>query len=208
MRQYAGLMLFTLLAPQPILAKTKIDVASFANSTSAGACNAVAPWQKDIEEAFRQQLIHALNDNGFTVVEPELYRGEKRAAAYDSGVSNMHTKNTFKAAKYSINASLKTFDICEKDSTVAVEIKVTDVKSGQLAQTFVSHGRATNRGPAAQADYKGATFNTGLFKDSPIGKATTAAIGDAADRLKKAYPDREIASEDYRIRTIRRSRSR
>lgn len=196
------------LLAQPAIAKTKVDVASFVNKTSAGPCNAVDSWKKDIEDAFRSQLVHALNSEGFNVVEPVLMRGEQREAALGTGVSNVHTKSTFKAAQYSIDATLKTFDICEKDSVVAVEIRVTDVRSGSVAQTFLSQGKAPNRGPASKGEYKGSSFNSGVFKDSPIGQATFKAIGDIADRLKKAYPNREVASEDYKIRTIPRSRAR
>ncbi len=191
---------------QPVLAKTKIDVASFRNKTSAGPCNAVEPWKKDIEEAFRIQLTNALNNNGFNVVEPELIRGHARDSF--SAVENVHNKRTFKAAAYSIEAALKTFDICDKDASVEVEIKVTDVRSGNIAQTFSSQGKAPNKGSAVKADYKGSSFSTGVFKDSPIGLATQKVISDITDRLKKSYPNREIASEDYQIKTIPRSRSR
>lgn len=201
------LLILTLLAPN-LSAKTKVDVASFVNKASAGPCNAVEPWKADLEEAFRHQLINALNSEGFQVVEPELLRGEKRDMSLGTGVSNVHTKATFKASRYSINAVLKTFDICPKDSTVAVEIRVTDVKAGSVAQTFVSTGTATHSTASARGDYKGASFNTGVFKDSPIGQATGKVIREITSRLKKSYPDREIASEDYKIRTIPRSRAR
>lgn len=210
MRHGLNLTLLTAaLCTQTVFAKTKVDVASFANKTSASPCNAVEPWKKDIEAAFRQQLINALNSEGFNVVEPVLMRGEQRDLALGTGVSNVHTKSTFKAAQYSIDASLKTFDICEKDSVVAVEVRVTDVRSGMVAQSFLSQGKAANRGPGVKGDFRGSSFNAGVFKDSPIGQATHKAIGDIAERLKKAYPSREVASEDYKIRTIpRRARAR
>lgn len=188
-------------------AKTKIDVASFTNK-SAGPCNAVKPWANGFETAFRQQLINSLTEHGFNVVEPELMRGERRDSSIGTGVANVHTKSTFKASQYSISATLKTFDICEKDSVVAIEIQVFDVKNGTVAQTFSSEFKVANKGPGAKSDYKGSSFSTGVFKDSPIGQATTKVIVDVTERLKKAYPDREIASEDYRVRTIPRSRSR
>lgn len=204
---WLGILILAAFA-SPIFAKTKVDVASFANKASAGPCNAVEPWRAGIEEAFRHQLINSLNSEGFNVVEPELLRGERRDMALGTGVSNVHTKSTFKASQYSIDAVLKTFDICAKDSTVAVEVRVTDVKAGAVAQTFVSVGKAGNSGPGARTDYRGSSFNTGVFKDSPIGQATGKVIRDITARLKKAYPNRDVASEDYKIRTIPRSRSR
>lgn len=206
MRQLIAVSLFAALASQPATGKTKVDVASFSNKTTSNPCNAVEPWKKDLESAFRQQLINALNESGFNVVEPELIRGHARDSY--SAVDNVHTKRTFKAANYSIEAALKTFDICDKDAAVEIEVKVTDVKSGTIDQKFLSAAKSPNKGSGAKSDYKGSGFSTGVFKDSPIGLATQKVISDITGRLKKAYPDREIASEDYKIKTIPRSRSR
>lgn len=189
------------------IAKTKVDVTPFVNKTAPNSCNMVEPWKKDIEQNFKHQLINALNETGnFTVVEAELMRGEERSKLFDSGVSTVHKNTTFKAAQYSIVGELKSFDICDKGAEVVLEINVIKNADGSVKHKFVSTGHASNKNPGN--DFKGAPFNTGLFKDSPIGKATIAAISDATAKLKQAFPDREIASEDYKIQTIPRSRSR
>ncbi len=190
---------------QTATAKTKVDVPVFANKTVAHSCSAVEPWKKDIDVAFQYQLINSLKETGqFEILQPELLRREKRAALFDSGVSTIHKKSSFRVTHYSILGALKTFNLCDGQAVVEVEIKVVDAKTGQVTQTFVSRGVAPNKSP--DRSYMGATFNTGVFRDSPIGRATVAAIGDATDRLKKAFPNNEVASSDLRVKTIRRGR--
>ncbi len=201
------ILLIILLASTSVTAKTKIDVSPINNKTAAGPCNMVEPWKKDIEQNFMHQLINALNETGnFNIVESELMRGEERSKLYDSGVSTVHKNITFKAAQYSIVGILKSFDLCEKGAEVVLEIKVIENADGSVKHKFVSSGHSGNRN--AGNDFKGAPFNTGLFKDSPIGQATVSAISDATNKLKRAFPEREIASEDYKIKTIPRSRRR
>ena len=201
------ILFIIILASTPATAKTKIDVSPFDNKTAAGPCNIVEPWKKDIEQNFKHQLINALTETGnFNIVEPELMRGEERSKLYDSGVSTMHKSVTFKAAQYSVIGILKSFDLCDNDANVVLEINVIENADGSVKHKFVSTGHSGNRN--AGNDFKGAPFNTGLFKDSPIGKATISAISDATNKLKRAFPEREIASEDYKIKTIHRSRAR
>jgi len=201
-----GLILL-LFASQITLAKTKVDVSPFANKTSAGPCNLVEPWKKDIEQNLMYQLMNSLKETGnFNVVEAELMRGEERAKLYDSGVSTMHKKTTFKAAQYSIVGTLKSFDSCDQGAEVVLDIQVIKNSDGSVESKFTSVGKAS--GKSSGDDFKGAPFTTGLFRESNIGKATVSAISDVTSRLKRAFPDREVASEDYKIRTIPRSRSR
>lgn len=201
-------LILTLFLALPCMAKTKVDVSPFTNKTSAGPCSAVEPWKKDIEQNLMYQLMNALKEaGGFNVVDPQLMRGEERAKLFDSGVQTVHTKATFKAAQYSVVGVLKTFDSCEKNGAeVALDIQVIENADGSVKQKFTSVGKAPYKdvGP----DFKGAPFTTGLFRESPIGKATVGAINDATNRLKRAFPDREVASDDYKIRTIPRSRAR
>lgn len=201
-----GLILLMFLSASA-MAKTKIDVSPFANKTQAGPCNAVEPWKKDIEANFMHQLINSLKDTGnFNVVDTELYRGEERAKLYDSGVSTMHKKSTFKAAQYSVIGTLKSFDSCDRGAEVVLDIQVINNSDGSVEQKFTAVGKAS--GKHGGEDFKGAPFTTGLFRESNIGKATVSAISDVTTRLKRAFPDREVASEDYKIRTIPRSRRR
>jgi curli biogenesis system outer membrane secretion channel CsgG len=196
-----------ILAGASAAAKTKVDVAPFINKTAAGPCNFVESWQKDIEENFKFQLSNALTESGqFSIVEAELMRSEERAKLFDSGVSTKHKKSTFKASKFSIYGALKSFDVCDKKAQVVLEIRVIENFDGSLKHKFTVAGQAKSSKIAPEV--KGSSFQSGLFKDSPIGKATVEAIADATSILKKAFPDREIASGDYKIRTIPRSRAR
>ncbi|MBX3022924.1 MAG: hypothetical protein KF799_14715 [Bdellovibrionales bacterium] len=189
-------------------AKTKVDV-QFQDKTKATTCDASAAWKKDIAEAFKQQLIHAMNETGvFTIVEPELFRAETRDSF--SGVNTVHKKRTFKAAQYSIEGAITAFDVCDvkkkQEAEVALEIRVLEVASGDVAHKFTAKGKASEIAARVDAGYKGAVFNSGLFRDAPIGQATQAAIRDAATRLKKAFPEREVASNGYMVKTIRKPR--
>lgn len=183
-------------------AKTKVDVPSFQDKTAATACNAVAAWKSGIEEAFKHQLIQALNTaGGFNVIESEYLRAERRESL--SGVNTIHKKSTFKASQYSIQGTIKNFDVCEskrQNAEVVLQIKVIDNSSGEVAEAFTAKGEASG---TADTDYKGAAFNTGLFKDSPIGQATQAAVAEAAAKLKRAFPEREVASS-LKVQTIRK----
>jgi curli biogenesis system outer membrane secretion channel CsgG len=194
--------------------KTKIDVPDFSDETDQNPCRAVEPWQRDIGFALRQQLVTALESSGqFTIVEAELLRGEKQVAVMDPSVSTIHKKRTFKAAQYSVVGVLKSFNACDvKTSSTAqveLEIRVVDVASDEVVQAFTTKG--LSQMPVGRVDkgFRGASFNTGLFKDSPLGVATKKAVADAADLLKKIFPDREVASNTgYRVQTIRKGRRR
>jgi hypothetical protein len=188
-------------------ARTKIDVSPFTNRTAAGPCNIVQPWQKDIEDNFKFQLANALTESGqFNIVEAEQLRSEERAKLFDSGVSTVHKKATFKASEYSIVGALKKFDACGKNSEVVLEVRVIDNKFGGIKHRFITKAKAN--GDAAGRDVKGSSFSSGVFKDSAIGRATVEAIAKAATKLKKAFPNREIASGEYKIQTIPRARAR
>lgn len=194
--------------------KTKIDVADFADNTKQNACRAVEPWQRDIGFAMRQQLVTALESSGrFTIVEAELLRGEKQIPLLDTGVSTVHKKRTFKASQYSVIGALKSFDVCDvkrnNAAEVEIEIQVIDVASGDAIHTITGKGHAQM--PSSQVDqgYRGASFNTGLFKGSPLGIATRNAVAQLTDSLKKAFPERDVASNaGYRVQTLRKGRQR
>lgn len=204
------LMIFSSLC----FGKTKIDVPDFNDETIQNPCRAVEPWQRDIGFALRQQLVTALESSGqFTIVEAELLRSEKQVALMDPSVSTIHKKRTFKAAQYSVVGVLKSFNACDAKTSstaqVELEIRVIDVASDEIVQAFTTKG--LSQMPVGRVDkgFRGASFNTGLFKDSPLGVATKKAVADAADLLKKIFPDREVASNaGYRVQTIRKGRRR
>lgn len=201
------IFILLLLLPQITMAKTKVDVSQFENRTAPSPCNAVEPWKKGIDEAFQAQLVQGLDKaGGFQIVESEIRHGEDRAKLFDSGVSTVRTKTTFKASQYSVVGRLKKFDLCDRSAHVEFDIVVIENASGKVWRSFVSEGKAKSSGN--EGDFKGASFNTGLFKDSALGRATSSAIGQAVSEMKRAFPDREVASQDLRVRTFRRSRSR
>lgn len=187
-------------------AKTKVDISPFVNQVAPGPCNFVEAWKKSIEQNFQLQLSNALNQSGhFTIVEAERMRGEERAKLFDSGVSTMHKNGTFKASQFSIVGALKSFNVCNRKAEVVLEIQVIENSDGSVKHRFTVAGAAKGD---ADDQVKGAAFSSGLFKDSPIGRATVSAIADATGILKRHFPEREIASqEDYKIRTIPRSRA-
>jgi hypothetical protein len=185
------------------LGKTKVEIPQFENKSAPGKCN-VSPAWKDLPAAFQQQLITRLNEGGlFEIVEARL-RGEARASGY--GVSTIHKTRMFTSAQYSVVGRLKAFEACNHSAQVVLEISVMDAATGAVANTFESRGIVHSPTSEMDPSVKGAPFNTGLFKDSPLGKAAMGAVADAADKLKKAYPEREVASNGYKVRTIRRHR--
>lgn len=206
MKQLA-LLLLTLAFAATAQAKTKVDV-SILNQVKAGPCNVSTAWKKDLDEAIKAQLVIALNEaRAFTVVEKEFFRSEQRDTL--SGVTSIHKTRTFKAAQYSIEGALKTFDVCEgkkQEAEVVLEIKVTDVASGEVAHKFTVKGTASELTAKVDASFKGAPFNSGIFKDAPLGQATRKAITSAAEKLKNAFPEREVASNGYEVKTIRKPR--
>lgn len=188
-------------------AKTKVDV-SISNQAKAGPCNMTEPWKKGLEEAIKAQLVTALNEaQTFTIVEPELFRAEQRDAM--SGVTSIHKKRTFKAAQYSIEGALKTFDVCEgknQEAEVVLEIKVINVAENEVEHKFTVKGVASEIASKTDASFKGAPFNSGIFKDAPLGQATRKAITAAAEKLKSTFPERDIATNGYAVKTIRKPR--
>lgn len=201
-------ILFLIFVTFTAQAKTKVDM-EIRESVAPGSCSVAEAWKGTLGDAIRQQLAFALNESGlFNVVESEYYRAQPSRGADDgSGVSTVHKKRTFRAAQYSIEGSLKTFNACDtaskQSAEVVMEFRVIDVATGEVEHKFTS--RATMSGPLS-ADYKGAAYNSGLFRDSALGMATRAAVGEAADRLKRAFPEQEVASNGYAVKTIRKSR--
>lgn len=194
-------------------AKTKVDIPDFADQTKVNSCRLVAPWSRDIGFAFKQKLITALNEsNHFTIVEAERLRSEEPVSIIDSGVSLIHKKRTVKVAQYSLVGQLKTFDLCPSkkghSAKVEVEVQIIDANSGAVVRRLVGTARVEKLGREDQG-YLGASFNTGLFRDSSIGKATSQAIADVTNKIKKALPNRELASNgDYKVQTFRKRPSR
>jgi hypothetical protein len=196
------------------LAKTKVDVSDFADQTKQNPCRAVEHWKKDIGFALKQQLKMALESSGhFAVVEPELYRARSRPSVDEDEVSTVPKKSTFRPSHYSIVGSISSFNTCEtKNSTsaeVELKIRVIDVSNGSTIHEFVTKGRERMPSEAVDLSYRGAPFNTGLFRGSPLGLATAKAVRDASDLLKKAFPDRQVASHSgYKLQMLRKTGGR
>ncbi len=71
---------------------------------------------------------------------------------------------------------------------VAVNIKVSDVETGEIVTSLKTEGSASAGGLGAEVNYKKMTFGGDAFFRTPLGKATDAAMRRAVKLIVKNLP--------------------
>lgn len=187
-----------------------IDVQSFKDATHQGSCNAVNWWGSDVMDILHSRVTSSLNEtHGIHVVEAEkviMYHPQM-----DPNVNVIHKTGRKQNSNYSVRATVLAFDYCQQANStqltarVALSVVLRDNITGETLQSFVSQMSAAEPGGRQPASLKETALNTGIFKDSALGRALNLAVSDATSRIAKYFPATQLDNTpaDYKVKLVK-----
>lgn len=190
--------------------KVRIDIGALSDLTNSNPCNVKEWWGESLLDNMRRQLEVSLEQNqGLDVVEADLLRSYRPAR--DSQVETVHKSRLTKNSQFSIRPSLQTFNLCQvtlnnqtsMKAAVSIQIHILDTKDGRTIDSFVAESRSENMIEGKKLDLKGVSLGSGIFKDSPVGKAMTIALSQASDGIAKRLPA-STSQVDVNIQMIKK----
>lgn len=75
-------------------------------------------------------------------------------------------------------------------AVVSLHMRVSDVETGEIVHAVKTQGNAYTRSAAAAVDYRTVSFGGDAFAQTPLGRATEAALRDAVREILRNLPER------------------
>lgn len=215
------LLLSFLISASSLSAKTRLAITEFKDKSGDTRCSLRRYYRRNrLGKGMTEQLVSELVKAGrFKIQERQHLKKMYRQEHQLINASRKHApqKNQFKAAHFSIAGAVTSFELCaggiggkvdvgklfgfkktglkvgggKSEAKVAIDIRVIDVETAEVFTSFTVEGKSTKMALALGGKYKGAAFDSGAFKNSPIGEATRDAIRNAVERLRSEIPNKK-----------------
>lgn len=214
-------VLSCLLAPSAMAGKPSVAVSEFTNDTSAGW------WGSGVGEDLAAMLSNELSSGGkLKVLErknmdavlseqdlAETGRINKKTAAKVGQITGaqyliMGTVSSFEEDTSSTGGGISIGPITlggqTSDAYVAIDLRVIDTTTGEVAYSRTIEGRASSSGVDVGAYFDIAGGSLGSQKRTPAGKAIRACLVECAEYLECVMVDQDGCEAEYQGKEKRR----
>jgi curli biogenesis system outer membrane secretion channel CsgG len=192
----------------------RVAISTLDDKTGTGECHSNWFWDNNIGTGFRAQLATELAKyKDLSIQERENLRTmhEEEHELINADESALPKKKKFKAAQYSITGAVTEFEYCagkrqgklnvgaffgqpdlgveiggrKSSAKVAMDIRVIDVETGAVVDSFRAVGKAKRTGLNVDINYREVEFGSSGYDNTPLGAATRESLRDAAAKIHR-----------------------